>query len=483
MAASSNAGPDDRTTGSISDLVAFTCDRITSWIAIDDTWLQQRFSNAHGAKDIDSHQKGLPSPPITPWFDVVIHERDRDFSGPCYLASENSLHVCAESTADAVAHETAHAFIHMLKPGFIRGTARIIHEAIADMTAVLLAYSDPSTREVALRSSRGDLRIPDSANTIDDTHVRRSVASTVTLDDLGFDPERVWIPDIAVPDTISDPHTVSIVLSSALYEIFRRACEPAVVEGIPIFDATETSAQRIGALMYRALDFCGEHRVSLEEYGNALLLADRLYPSDRSYPAETLQGVILKALSDRGILEFTSGSLPQTNGMVPANASLAAGSGNSSRWQARQSYLPEFRLDPSVMDSADILQSAKSLEAMLLQKLRSIPSSNFLDRFRIPLLFHRHEYSQIRIVDAESVSIYSDMSFQNGYRIIRLRYTYPGDPRDYRELDMMSRGSTDDIKLDIDLSQTAYSALLFDPDGALVAAHADRPLPQTFIPF
>ena len=102
----------------------------------------------------------------------------------------------------------------------------------------------------------------------------RSPLFLYDLDDIGFDFDRVYLPDIAVPGTVSDLHYADQAVLAALYDILCAAYRQHVDNGTSGVEAFNHSALQTGGLMFRALLFAGEHRVPLSEYGDALVRAD-----------------------------------------------------------------------------------------------------------------------------------------------------------------------------------------------------------------
>lgn len=365
--------------------------------------------------------------------------------------------------ADAVAHEAGHAIVYALKPGWGTGVSSAIHEGIADMLAVFVALENPWVLERVLRETDGDLRRDNEATrlcecigslirgtgatAVGNPDSLRSVVTGPDLHSSGLDPDDVELPlDVRASWKATDPHGPSQIISSALYGTFCRVYDQLRSGGTdPIHAVLEARAQT-GAVMLRALDYCGEHRVSLRDYSRALLWADHVHLQGK------LRDALISSLAERGIIDPTRDVILESPplGGAPAGVSL----------------------DPDVRQHEEILPWAEHLERRLLSTVRE--RNDFSGRF----IRHRHRYSLMEEAPVAAMSVYSDSTTTDGYRVVRLHYRVPGIRLIYAS--RANEGGAD-TPVFADESHfppvDVYVSLLFDSSGNLIVMHTDRPWP------
>ena len=381
---------------------------------------------------------------------LAIFDDRRSPVPSCYSSAERRVYVGMHASLDDLAHEIGHCFVDLIKPGFSLGAVKIIHEAIADMTAVLTVYRDAASSIRVLRATRGNLRRESEATIIEGFLYNRSACCSLTLDQIGFDPCRVTLPEIAIPNSLCDPHFVSQVLTSALYDVFCGVFEEAVNLGTPVLSAVQRSADVTGRLMFRALLFVGEHRVSLRDYASGLLLADE-YLFNQRY-----RGILAPILIDRGLFDSKNGAELQNRnaaGPLPFRVEIEQG-----------------------LSSRSLLARISELDERLVDFVKTIPADLTLDRYDIPLLFHRHNSPFPLFVDIETIEVDSDRTTPEGFRVIRLRYICPLDEDTRRAHEIFSGGSEQAAE-EASVVQTAFASLIFDTSGNLLEINADRPMP------
>jgi hypothetical protein len=198
---------------------------------------------------------------------------------------------------DIVAHETAHALIDGIAPHLydaVSPESLGIHEAIADLTAVLISLRNrellPSTarrRSEAMRevhqSSRFSRIAEEFGRWRGHGESLRDVNNDKTLDPKERDPSRRV-------DRCS-PHSVSEVLSGALFGVLRRTFEKTYEtppKALPKDDSEQQqfrntllyTINRIASLIFKGLDWLPPGEVSFADYIRAMLAADQYYCPD-----------------------------------------------------------------------------------------------------------------------------------------------------------------------------------------------------------
>ena len=195
---------------------------------------------------------------------------------------------------DVVAHETAHAILDGIVPTLynaITPQSLGLHEAIADLTALLISFRSRKLRESVLARTQGKLNdstafsavAPEFALARDPgsgAKYLRNLFNQKTLDreDRSLDAD-------GVPNRVNryDPHALSEVLSGALYSVFvriydgLRTASPDWSSGKALFVAGE----RLKRMTLRALDYLPPGEISFADYGRALLASDQAgYPGE-----------------------------------------------------------------------------------------------------------------------------------------------------------------------------------------------------------
>jgi len=185
---------------------------------------------------------------------------------------------------DIVAHETGHAILDGIARDLynaITPQSLALHEAIADLTALVMSFRSPTVRETVLRQTEGS--------------IKDSTAFTRLAEEFGaaLDPERRQfflrnllndrkLGDRDVDQT--DPHDLSEVLSGALYSVMVKLHEQqkrrlAEVEGATEFEvsgkALFLAAEQFQRMVFRALDYLPPGEISFADFGRAIIASDQ----------------------------------------------------------------------------------------------------------------------------------------------------------------------------------------------------------------
>lgn len=392
---------------------------------------------------------GLPHPTDSTTAVRLVLLDDGGHVLPSFHPIERTVRVGLRAHPDELAHEIGHALVHALKPGYRSGAALAIHEAIADMFAVLVAYLDDRSFSRVLEETGGDLSLPNDAAEI--WRADRSASTRLCLQDIGFPSTSMYLPDtgIPVPGTWGYPYDASIVLTAALHDFLYALCKADLAAGTALDHTVRRNAGEVGRLMFRALLFTGEHRVSLQDYAAALLRADRVTGT-----GPTFTPLLVPILVRRGF--FASAE----------EAATACGAPD----------FPRFALDTRVTEDDEVLKRMYELEQLLLIAAKDAPPGRIAERYGFPLLFHAHGYTWPRIVDPLTVKVETDILRPDGLRLVRLSYRFPVDPEILHLLEAACDGDPTRIRA-LQVEQVAFASCLFDPSGALIAVHTDRPLP------
>jgi hypothetical protein len=230
------------------------------------------------------------------------------FHFPARTAGGEARTVFTALSQDILAHETAHAVLDGVAPDLyhcLTPQSLALHEAVADLTALLVAVRSPKLRERLLNRTGGE--------------VAGQQAFSQLAEEFGFERDRtgrarhlrsLWNERNLCPDDDSlddlnrrnqvdrgEPHLLSEVLSGALYRVFchlhreyrsRRAAEQGTSELSASGFALFVAAQHFKRLVLRSLDYLPPGEVSFADYGRAILASDQASYAERSEGRERL---------------------------------------------------------------------------------------------------------------------------------------------------------------------------------------------------
>jgi hypothetical protein len=218
-----------------------------------------------------------------------------------YFTPDGGQRIYTSLSRDIVAHEAGHAILDGILPDLYHALtpqSLALHEAIADLTALMMALRSHNLRSFVLRQTGG--------------HIRDSTAFSSVAEELGgaldrdgqagylrsllnrrtLDPEDESVDELGRPNRVprNAPHALSQVLCGALYatmiqlhEAFKRKYmeEDQVSEFSASGKALWVAAEQFKRMILRALDYLPPGEVSFADYGRAILAADKaLYPEE-----------------------------------------------------------------------------------------------------------------------------------------------------------------------------------------------------------
>jgi hypothetical protein len=194
---------------------------------------------------------------------------------------------------DIIAHETGHAILDGIAPDLynsITPQSLALHEAVADLTALLVGLRSRRLRERLLSQTHGRIdglnalsALAEQFGTARDTG--RAAYLRSLWNEWNLDPN-----DRQNGVRRTDPHGLSEVLSGALYRVFARLHDEyssarAAEEGITEFSASGwalyVAREHFKRLVLRSLDYLPPGEVCFADYGRAILASDQAsYPGD-----------------------------------------------------------------------------------------------------------------------------------------------------------------------------------------------------------
>jgi hypothetical protein len=185
---------------------------------------------------------------------------------------------------DIVAHETAHAILDGIAPDLYNALAPqslALHEAIADLTALLMSFRSEKLRRAVLKATHGSIADSTAFNTVapefgqardpsGQTRYLRSLLNDKTLE--RDSPNRV---------NRYDPHALCEVLTGALYTVMVKIHGALATDYSGSGKALYVGSELFKRMILRALDYLPPGEATFGDYGRAILAADQAaHPKD-----------------------------------------------------------------------------------------------------------------------------------------------------------------------------------------------------------
>jgi len=186
---------------------------------------------------------------------------------------------------DIVAHETGHAILDGIAPHLwfaITPQSRALHEAIGDLTALLVSIDSSTLRRAVLKKTNGSIK--------ESTHFS-AVAEQFGMERGQGALRNLYDENLILSDTIrGEEHDLCRVLTAALYsvlvrmhddrkelEIAKTGKDDYAVSG----RALAIAAAQFRRMIMRALDYLPPGEISFADYGRAIIAPDQAaYPDD-----------------------------------------------------------------------------------------------------------------------------------------------------------------------------------------------------------
>jgi hypothetical protein len=206
------------------------------------------------------------------------------------FASSSGSHVYLGLSRDIVAHETGHAVLDGLAPALydaVTPQSLALHEAIGDLTSIVMALRSPRIRQWLLEKSGGRLTDDTPISSIADEFgyalgLKRALRNASNL--------------LRIGEVGEECHDLCQVLTGAFWramvQINNSYLDKADLSaGSPdLGKRLGVSAQRVGRILFRALDFLPPAEATFADYCRAVLRADENgYPEDPDGYRRTLK--------------------------------------------------------------------------------------------------------------------------------------------------------------------------------------------------
>jgi len=232
---------------------------------------------------------------------------------------------------DIVAHETGHAILDGIAPELydaLLPQSLALHEAVADLTSLLVGLRSGTLRKTILDATSGSIDGANALNWVALQFGRARGGKERPLRDL-YNERAMPRPE---DPCRTDPYALSLVLSGALYRVLVRQHEaikaelrrqdPTASEHSVSGKALFMAGEALKRLALRGLDYLPPGEASFADYGRAMLAADRV-----AFPGPRRERTwIAEELVKRGIVRNPT-ELGETDGRSTRARDAASGAG------------------------------------------------------------------------------------------------------------------------------------------------------------
>jgi hypothetical protein len=232
----------------------------------------------------------------------AYYERDTHSLQFFYFPSRENEIVYTSLARDIVAHETGHAILDGVAPHLwnaITPQCLALHEAIGDLSALLLSIESDNLRKAVLKKTKGSIKESTHFSALaEDFGMARGSGALRSLFDKDLTLSQVQR---------IDPHDLCRVLTAALYSVLvkmheNRKQQEMTRTGVSEYSASGKAlvlaAAQFRRMTLRALDYMPPGEISFADYGRAIIAADIA-----SHPVDTQErGWIVDEFVRRGIV-------------------------------------------------------------------------------------------------------------------------------------------------------------------------------------
>lgn len=212
---------------------------------------------------------------------------------------------------DIVAHETGHAILDGVAPDLhdaITPQSLALHEAVADLTALLTAFASRTLRKQVLAETGGRIDQPSAFSAIASQFQAGRTGSDTGILDFANHALRNLMNERKLDPLQTEPHALSEVLSGALYRLMLQIHDD-VKDDKPPEAKLSIAALRFRRIVFRALDYLPPGEVSFADYARAILASD-----EASFPqSDRYRKMIVRELVARGIVSAETDLAVTTN--------------------------------------------------------------------------------------------------------------------------------------------------------------------------
>lgn len=235
----------------------------------------------------------------------AFYERDSHSLQFFSFPNDDGQNVHTSLSRDIVAHETGHAILDGIAPDLYNSVtpqSLALHEAIADLTAVLMAFRSRDLIRRVLSQTNGSILNSTAFSSIAEqfggahdpqarTRPLRNLLNERTLDPSDTSRDEHGERNLVARN---EPHALSEVISGALYKVLCQLHESyKETEPNPAV-ALATAVRRFKRTVFRALDYLPPGEVSFADYGRAIIAADQAAHPDKDNTREWLSSEFVR---------------------------------------------------------------------------------------------------------------------------------------------------------------------------------------------
>ncbi len=239
------------------------------------------------------------------WANAYYERRSHSLQFFSFRAGNKLIHTSL--SRDIVAHETAHALIDGIDPDLydaLDPQSLALHEGVADLTAVLIAFRSGKLRRAVLDKTNGSIEKSTNFSSIGEQFGR-------AIDPSG---QAGWLRNLLNEDKLDpdgDPadepeeHELSQVITGVLYRFLvelhidykrrlakRFGTSTFAVSGRALYGASE----QFKRMILRGLDYMPPGEITFADYGRAILAADQASFDDDTWRRWLRENFVLRGI-------------------------------------------------------------------------------------------------------------------------------------------------------------------------------------------
>ncbi|MFL6198269.1 MAG: hypothetical protein ACJ76J_03750 [Thermoanaerobaculia bacterium] len=246
----------------------------------------------------------------------AFYERESHSLQLFHISRAGRPPACACLSRDIISHETGHAILDGIAPDLYNSLtpqSLALHEAIADLTALLMSFRSSKLRQAVLKATNGSIAdstafatvAPEFGMARDPTGAARYLRSL--LNEKTLNREDTSLDENGVPNRVNryEPHSLSEALSGALYTVMVKIHGALSTGYSGSGKALFVGGERFKRMILRALDYLPPGEVSFGDYGRAILASDQAaHPKDGQERQWICEEFVRRALvPDKAALE------------------------------------------------------------------------------------------------------------------------------------------------------------------------------------
>jgi hypothetical protein len=222
----------------------------------------------------------------------AFYERESRSLQFYFFPSKEGRRIYTSLSHDIVSHETGHAILDGIAPDLyhaITPQSLALHEGIADLVALLMAFRNDTLRQTVLDQTGGSIaNITAFSSVAEEFGLAQGKPGALRQ----FVNEKTLDPgDVENLVDASEPHELCQVLTGALYSVMVKIHESlkrrfAQEDGTSDFSASGKAlfvgAERFKRMIFRALDYLPPGEISFADYGRAIIASDQASHPDAS---------------------------------------------------------------------------------------------------------------------------------------------------------------------------------------------------------